>query len=141
MTLKTPSAVRASPPRRPNIRIKILQRNFIYTYYALQILNRKIFLLTVQIPEAEEIPPGSTLLVPMITNKACVYPKGGGLSECIWSNAVVNAAHSIYLPLLFSEYFKHIVLNGSREEKQEILTCVKRPLYRHNKSIYVNPIP
>jgi len=54
----------------------------------------------VQVPEAGEMSPGSTLLVPFITNQACIYPKGGELSKCVWSDVVINAAHRIYLPLL-----------------------------------------
>lgn len=43
-------------------------------------------------------------------------------------------------PLLFSEYFKHIVLNGNKEEKQEVLTCIKQLLYLHNGEVFSNPL-
>ena len=43
-------------------------------------------------------------------------------------------------PLSFSEYFKYIVINGNREEKKEILTCIKQPLYIHNGNIYSNSL-
>ncbi len=43
-------------------------------------------------------------------------------------------------PLLFSEYFKHIVLNGNNEEKQEVLQSIKQPLYLHNGEIFTNPL-
>lgn len=43
-------------------------------------------------------------------------------------------------PLLFSEYFKHIVLNGNNEEKQELLQSIKQPLYLHNGEIYTNSL-
>lgn len=43
-------------------------------------------------------------------------------------------------PLLFSEYFRHIVLNGTNEEKQELLSCIKQPLYLHNGEVYSNPL-
>ena len=43
-------------------------------------------------------------------------------------------------PLRFSEYFKHIVINGTDEEKQEFLTCIKQSLYIHNGEIFSNPL-
>ena len=43
-------------------------------------------------------------------------------------------------PLLFSEYFKHIVLNGNNDEKQELLQSIKEPLYLHNGEIFTNPL-
>jgi hypothetical protein len=43
-------------------------------------------------------------------------------------------------PLTFTEYFKQIIQNGSDEEKQEILKCIKQPLFIHNGEIISNPI-
>ena len=43
-------------------------------------------------------------------------------------------------PLRFSEFFKHIVMNGTNEEKQELLTCIKQSLYIHNGEIFSNPL-
>ncbi len=43
-------------------------------------------------------------------------------------------------PLRFSEFFKHIVMNGTAEEKQELLTCIKQSLYIHNGEIFSNPL-
>lgn len=43
-------------------------------------------------------------------------------------------------PLQFSEYFRHIVLNGTDEEKQELLKCINQTLYIHNGEIFSNPL-
>lgn len=43
-------------------------------------------------------------------------------------------------PLRFSEFFKHIVVNGTNEEKQEMLACIKQTLYIHNGEIFSNPL-
>lgn len=43
-------------------------------------------------------------------------------------------------PLSFSEYFKNIILNGTKEEKGDLLTCIKLPLYIHEGRIYASPI-
>lgn len=43
-------------------------------------------------------------------------------------------------PLRFSEFFKHIVLNGTADEKQEILTCINQILYLHNGEIFSSPL-
>jgi hypothetical protein len=37
-----------------------------------------------------------------IVNSACVYPMGGTLDDCVWSNEVTNPAvrpYSVFLPL------------------------------------------
>jgi hypothetical protein len=42
-----------------------------------------------------------------VTNRACIYPFGGTLGVCDWSNAVTNPAfrpYSIYLPALLRNY-------------------------------------
>ena len=44
------------------------------------------------------------------------------------------------IPLKFSEYFKHIIQNGSCNEKEEVIKCFKNSLYLHNNSIITNPI-
>lgn len=43
-------------------------------------------------------------------------------------------------PLKFAEFFRHIVLNGTNEEKQEILSCINQALYLHNGEIFSNPL-
>jgi len=42
--------------------------------------------------------------------------------------------------LKFSEYFKQVILNGSDEEKQEVLKCIQQTLYLHNGDIFANPL-
>lgn len=42
--------------------------------------------------------------------------------------------------LKFSEYFKQVILNGSDEEKQEVLKCIQQTLYLHNGDIFSNPL-
>jgi len=39
-------------------------------------------------------------------------------------------------PILFSAYLKNVILNGSNKEKEEILNCIKQPLYIHQKCIF-----
>ncbi len=42
-----------------------------------------------------------------VTNCACVYPAGGTLADCVWSNEVTNPALrfcNIYLPLILRKY-------------------------------------
>lgn len=43
-------------------------------------------------------------------------------------------------PLRFSEFFKHIINNGNKEEKKEILECIKQPLYLHNGEVFSNSL-
>lgn len=42
--------------------------------------------------------------------------------------------------LKFSEYFKQVILNGTDEEKQEVLKCIQQTLYLHNGDIIANPL-
>ena len=47
--------------------------------------------------------PGTVGWTVDVNNRACVYPAGGTVSDCIWSNVVTNAAaypRKIYLPLV-----------------------------------------
>ena len=45
---------------------------------------------------------GTAGLAPIIINRACVYPVGGGLVDCEWSNEVFNYTYawSVYLPVV-----------------------------------------
>lgn len=45
---------------------------------------------------------GTAEFAPLIVNRACVYPAGGGLTDCDWSNEVFNFTYTwpIYLPLV-----------------------------------------
>jgi len=46
--------------------------------------------------------PGTAGWVVSVVNRACVYPAGGALDACIWSNTVTNGAfrpYTVYLPL------------------------------------------
>lgn len=43
-------------------------------------------------------------------------------------------------PLKFSEYFKHVISNGNKDEKKELLACIKQPLYIHNGEVFSNPL-
>ncbi len=45
---------------------------------------------------------GTAEAAPRITNRACVYPPGGGLADCEWSNEVLNFTYvwPVYLPLV-----------------------------------------
>lgn len=40
----------------------------------------------------------------------------------------------------FTEYFKYIIYNGSKEEKLEALETLKLPLFIHNKTVYTHPL-
>lgn len=47
--------------------------------------------------------PGTAGWTVSVTNKACVYPLGATLDDCVWSNEVMNDAfrpHSIFLPMV-----------------------------------------
>jgi hypothetical protein len=45
---------------------------------------------------------GTAGFAPVIANRACVYPAGGGLPDCQWSNRVVHYTYSwpVYLPVI-----------------------------------------
>ncbi|MDY7076912.1 MAG: SBBP repeat-containing protein [Chloroflexota bacterium] len=49
---------------------------------------------------------GTVGFAPRIVNRACVYPVGGGLADCEWSNQVRNFTYlwSTYLPLVMKSY-------------------------------------
>jgi len=40
----------------------------------------------------------------------------------------------------FTEYFKYIIYNGTREEKLEAIETLKLPLFIHNKTVYTHPL-
>jgi hypothetical protein len=40
----------------------------------------------------------------------------------------------------FTEYFKYIIYNGTREEKQEAVETLKLPLFIHNKTVYTHSL-
>lgn len=42
--------------------------------------------------------------------------------------------------LKYSDYFKYIIINGTEEEKEIVLTGLKTPLFIHNKSILSQPL-
>lgn len=42
--------------------------------------------------------------------------------------------------LKFSDYFKYIMINGTKEEKEIVLSGLKTPLFIHNKSILSQPL-
>ncbi|MBN2001941.1 MAG: hypothetical protein JXA21_01185 [Anaerolineae bacterium] len=51
--------------------------------------------------------PGTAGITATIANRACVYPVGGTLDNCIWSNEVANFAflpYRIYLPVTLRNY-------------------------------------
>ncbi len=45
---------------------------------------------------------GTAGFAPVIANRACVYPEGGGVEDCQWSNLVVHYTYAwpIYLPVV-----------------------------------------
>jgi hypothetical protein len=45
---------------------------------------------------------GTTELAPLIVNRGCIYPAGGGLADCEWSNEVRSFTYvwPVYLPLI-----------------------------------------
>lgn len=45
---------------------------------------------------------GTAEFAPLIVNRACVYPAGGGLTDCDWSNEVFNFTYiwPVYLPIV-----------------------------------------
>jgi hypothetical protein len=49
---------------------------------------------------------GTVGFSPLITNRACVYPVGGELADCEWSNEVRSYTYRwpIYLPLAVRSY-------------------------------------
>jgi hypothetical protein len=42
--------------------------------------------------------------------------------------------------LKYSDYFKYTIFNGTKEEKEIVLTGLKTPLFIHNKSILSQPL-
>jgi site-specific DNA recombinase len=42
--------------------------------------------------------------------------------------------------LKFSDYFKYIVINGTKEEKVNVFEALSKPLYLHNKTVYSQPL-
>jgi len=51
--------------------------------------------------------PGTAGITVAVVNSACVYPVGGTLDDCVWSNEVINSAfrpYSIYLPVILCKH-------------------------------------
>jgi PKD repeat protein len=49
--------------------------------------------------------PGTLMLTDQVTNRACIYPFGGTLGGCVWSNeATTLITHNVYLPLIVRNY-------------------------------------
>jgi hypothetical protein len=51
--------------------------------------------------------PGTAGWTVTVTNRACIYPFGGPLDDCVWSNEVANAAFKpsiIYLPFMIRAF-------------------------------------
>lgn len=57
-------------------------------------------------------------------------------------NEVLNEQkiENISKTLKFSDYFKYIMINGTKEEKEIVLSGLKTPLFIHNKSILSQPL-
>lgn len=57
-------------------------------------------------------------------------------------NEVLNEQKidNISKTLKFSDYFKYIMINGTKEEKEIVLSGLKTPLFIHNKSILSQPL-
>jgi PKD repeat protein len=54
---------------------------------------------------AVRVNPGTLAHADGIANRACIYPFGGTLEGCVWSNTVVNLLiRRLYLPLLLRSY-------------------------------------
>jgi hypothetical protein len=51
--------------------------------------------------------PGTVGWTATVSNRACLYPFGGTLGGCVWSNDVTNPAshpHAMYLPLVLRDH-------------------------------------
>lgn len=52
------------------------------------------------------------------------------------------ASKDVYISekVTFTEYFKYIIYNGTKNEKQEAVETLKLPLFIHNKTVYTHPL-